>query len=145
MFRNAELEDFTLKVGSPCIDAGSGEFAPESDYFGQPRVQDSHVSGTGTPCENGAIPDIGIHEMTENAMSEVDIAVNWIKYPETVSVGEYIEVVWMGTNVGSKKIQGNCKTTLSLVNESTAEELELGQITNLINLTPSESDEFSAK
>lgn len=83
--------------------------------------------------------------MTENAMSEVDIAVNWIKYPETVSVGEYIEVVWMGTNVGSKKIQGNCKTTLSLVNESTAEELELGQITNLINLTPSESDEFSAK
>lgn len=92
-----------------------------------------------------AIPDIGIHEMTENAMSEVDIAVNWIKYPETVSVGEYIEVVWMGTNVGSKKIQGNCKTTLSLVNESTAEELELGQITNLINLTPSESDEFSAK
>lgn len=145
LFRNAELEDFTLKVGSPCIDAGSGEFAPESDYFGQPRVQDSHVSGTGTPCENGAIPDIGIHEMTENAMSEVDIAVNWIKYPETVSVGEYIEVVWMGTNVGSKKIQGNCKTTLSLVNESTAEELELGQITNLINLTPSESDEFSAK
>lgn len=145
LFRNAELEDFTLKVGSPCIDAGAGEFAPESDYFGQPRVQDSHVSGTGTPCENGAIPDIGIHEMTENAMSEVDIAVNWIKYPETVSVGEYIEVVWMGTNVGSKKIQGNCKTTLSLVNESTAEELELGQITNLINLTPSESDEFSAK
>ena len=145
LFRNAELEDFTLKVGSPCIDAGAGEFAPESDYFGQPRVQDSHVSGTGTPCENGAIPDIGIHEMTENAMSEVDIAVNWIKYPETVSVGEYIEVVWMGTNVGSKKIQGNCKTTLSLVNESTAEELELGQITNLINLAPSESDEFSAK
>lgn len=145
LFRNIEILDFTLKVGSPCIDAGAGEFAPESDYFGQPRVQDSHVSGTGTPCENGAIPDIGIHEMTENAMSEVDIAVNWIKYPETVSVGEYIEVVWMGTNVGSKKIQGNCKTTLSLVNESTAEELELGQITNLINLTPSESDEFSAK
>lgn len=145
LFRNIEILDFTLKVGSPCIDAGAGEFAPESDYFGQPRVQDSHISGTGTPCENGAIPDIGIHEMTENAMSEVDIAVNWIKYPETVSVGEYIEVVWMGTNVGSKKIQGNCKTTLSLVNESTAEELELGQITNLINLTPSESDEFSAK
>lgn len=145
LFRNIEILDFTLKVGSPCIDAGAGEFAPESDYFGQPRVQDSHVSGTGTPCENGAIPDIGIHEMTENAMSEVDIAVNWIKYPETVSVGEYIEVVWMGTNVGSKKIQGNCKTTLSLVNESTAEELELGQITNLINLTPPESDEFSAK
>ncbi len=145
LLRNVELEDFTLKVGSPCIDAGDGESAPESDYFGQPRVQDSHVPGVGTSSANGAIPDIGIHEMTENAMSEVDIAANWIKYPETVSVGEYIDVVWMGTNVGSKKIQGNCKTTLSLVNDSTAEELELGQITNLINLAPSESGEFSAK
>ena len=145
LLRNVELEDFTLKVGSPCIDAGDGESAPESDYFGQPRVQDSHVSGVGTSSANGAIPDIGIHEMTENAMSEVDIAANWIKYPETVSVGEYIDVVWMGTNVGSKKIQGNCKTTLLLVNDSTAEELELGQITNLINLAPSESGEFSAK
>ena len=145
LFRNIEILDFTLKVGSPCIDAGAGEYAPESDYFGQPRVQDSHVSGVGSPSENGAIPDIGIYEMTENAMSEVDIAANWIKYPETVSVGEYIDVVWMGTNVGSKKIQGNCKTTLSLVNDSTAEELELGQITNLINLAPSESGEFSAK
>ena len=145
LFRNIEILDFTLTVGSPCIDAGAGEYAPESDYFGQPRVQDSHVSGVGTAAENGAIPDIGIYEMTENAMSEVDIAANWIKYPETVSVGEYIDVVWMGTNVGSKKIQGNCKTTLSLVNDSTAEELELGQITNLINLAPSESGEFSAK
>ena len=145
LFRNIEILDFTLTVGSPCIDAGAGEFAPELDYFGQPRVQDSHVSGVGTAAENGAIPDIGIYEMTENAMSEVDIAANWIKYPETVSVGEYIDVVWMGTNVGSKKIQGNCKTTLSLVNDSTAEELELGQITNLINLAPSESGEFSAK
>ena len=145
LFRNIEILDFTLKVGSPCIDAGAGEYAPESDYFGQPRVQDSHVSGVGSPSENGAIPDIGIHEMTENAMSEVDIAANWIKYPETVSVGEYIDVVWMGTNVGSKEIQGNCKTTLSLVNDSTAEELELSQITNLINLAPSESGEFSAK
>ena len=145
LFRNIEILDFTLKVGSPCIDTGAGEFAPELDYFGQPRVQDSHVSGVGSPSENGAIPDIGIYEMTENAMSEVDIAANWIKYPETVSVGEYIDVVWMGTNVGSKKIQGNCKTTLSLVNDSTAEELELGQITNLINLAPSESGEFSAK
>ena len=145
LFRNIEILDFTLTVGSPCIDAGAGEYAPESDYFGQPRVQDSHVSGVGTSSANGAIPDIGIHEMTENAMSEVDIAANWIKYPETVSVGEYIDVVWMGTNVGSKEIQGNCKTTLSLVNDSTAEELELGQITNLINLAPSESGEFSAK
>ena len=145
LFRNIEILDFTLKVGSPCIDTGAGEFAPELDYFGQPRVQDSHVSGVGTAAENGAIPDIGIYEMTENAMSEVDIAANWIKYPETVSVGEYIDVVWMGTNVGSKEIQGNCKTTLSLVNDSTAEELELGQITNLINLAPSESGEFSAK
>lgn len=145
LFRNIEILDFTLKVGSPCIDAGAGKFAPELDYFGQPRVQDSHVSGVGTAADNGAIPDIGIHEMTENAMSEVDIAANWIKYPETVSVGEYIEVIWMGTNVGSKKIQGNCKTTLTLVNDSTAEELELGQITNLINLAPSESGEFSAK
>ena len=44
--------------------------------------------------------------MTENAMSEVDIAVNQIKYPENVSVGEYIDIVWMGTNVGSKKNTG---------------------------------------
>ena len=106
LFRNAELEDFTLKVGSPYIDAGLGEIASQYDYFGQPRVQDSLVRGTGTPCENGAIPDIGIHEMTENAMSEVDIAVNQIKYPENVSVGEYIDIVWMGTNVGSKKNTG---------------------------------------
>ena len=40
---------------------------------------------------------------------------------------------------------GGCDLFRSLAGRPTAEELELGQITNLINLAPSESGEFSAK
>lgn len=52
--------DFHLQSGSPCIDAGHGDWAPVIDLEGRSRVDDPNTvdTGTGTP----AYTDLGAYE-----------------------------------------------------------------------------------
>ena len=74
LFVDAENGDFRVRAGSACIDAGDGTVAPETDYFGRPRMNDPNVADTGVANTNGVCPDIGIYEMEGgNAASDVDL------------------------------------------------------------------------
>ena len=62
-FVDAEILDLRIDEYSPCVDAGDGDVAPETDYYGQPRQSLPTVVPAGTPSANGKIPDIGIYEV----------------------------------------------------------------------------------
>ncbi len=57
MFTNATAGDFTLRAGSPCIDAASDTQAPSSDILGRLRYDDPS-----SPNSAGGIADIGAYE-----------------------------------------------------------------------------------
>ena len=42
MFRNTAAGDYYLMAGSPCIDAGTSDGAPETDITGAPRAKDPY-------------------------------------------------------------------------------------------------------
>ena len=125
LFTDAANGDFTIKAESPCIDAGDGSVAPELDYFGQPRQEIRDVVATGTPSENGAVPDIGIHEMLpKNAAATVDLLVVSVELKEAaVQVNEPLNVSWTLRNDGSDAAQGSWRDYVYLVNENGEETL----------------------
>ena len=57
--------DYRLLTGSPLIDAGDGTAAPETDFYGQIRVDAHSVSDTGVATTNSVCPDIGIYEFCD--------------------------------------------------------------------------------
>ncbi len=60
MFVDPGDGNFRLQAGSPCIDAADGDWAPEFDLDGNPRVDDPATENTGTGTPNYA--DIGPYE-----------------------------------------------------------------------------------
>lgn len=60
LFVDPENDDFHLQSGSPCIDAGDGDWAPEFDMDGNPRVDDPANPNTGSG--NPDYTDIGPYE-----------------------------------------------------------------------------------
>jgi len=58
LFLDPEIGDYHLRLGSPCIDSGSGAAPdlPEYDFEGDPRELDGDRDGT-------AIPDMGVDEV----------------------------------------------------------------------------------
>lgn len=60
MFVYSDESDYRLLPGSPCIDAGTSDGAPEVDFGGRPRYDAPVIANTG----GGAMPyyDIGVHE-----------------------------------------------------------------------------------
>ncbi|MDF9828459.1 hypothetical protein M2447_002581 [Ereboglobus sp. PH5-10] len=144
LFHAAENGDFTLKIGSPCIDAGDGSVAPERDFFGQERVDDMYVENTGTPASNGACPDIGIHEMSANAVSDVDLAVSKVVIPASANVGDTIQIRYTVTNVGSLPARGTCRNEITFVGNSTMPNRSANAISSTLSLEPNESVELTA-
>jgi alpha-tubulin suppressor-like RCC1 family protein len=144
LFRDPDKGDFTLKPGSPCIDAADGAVAPERDYFGQQRVDDSHVANTGTPIAGSIVPDIGVHEMTANALSEIDLALNAIEAPDAATVGDTIPVKYTITNVGSETARGALRSEIYFAGAS-GQTVSAGAIVgNLSALGPGESISLTA-
>ena len=100
MFVDPENGDFRIAANSPCVDAGDGSFAPETDYWGQPRMDVKKVKDTGTPNVDGVCPDIGIYEVFgRSAGVAVDLAVLSVSAPATASVGDEILVTYIVTNM----------------------------------------------
>jgi hypothetical protein len=144
LFRDPARGDFTLRPGSPCIDAGDGAAAPERDYFGQPRADDLHADDTGTPSGNGAVPDIGIHEMTANAVSDVDIAINSITAPASAGVGDTVQITCTVTNVGGVAAQGTMRSELTFADEHGLPRAAGGVLSADIDLAPGASATLAA-
>ena len=137
LFTDADNGDFTLKAGSPCIDAGDGSVAPELDYFGQPRQDLREVADTGTAAANGCVPDIGIHEvLPKNAVSAVDlVAVNVECAQSAVLVGDALSVNWTLRNDGGEAAAGTWRDYLYLVDASGQETL-LGSLSTTASIAP---------
>lgn len=70
VYANAAGGDYHLQADSPCIDAGTNEGAPSSDFEGNPRPIDGDSDGE-------AIVDIGAYEFQRYAISvSIDIKPN---------------------------------------------------------------------
>ena len=137
LFNDPENGDFTLKAGSPCIDAGDGTVAPELDYFGQPRQDLREVADTGTAGANGCVPDIGIHEaLPKNVASAVDlVAVSVETIQESALVGEGLAVSWTLRNDGSEATVGSWRDYLYLVGTD-GTEVPLGTLSTTGSIAP---------
>jgi formylglycine-generating enzyme required for sulfatase activity len=138
LFYGVETDDFSLRAGSPAIDAGEGGVAPERDYFGQERVNDTHVTDTGTPASNGTVPDIGAYEMTANAFSEVDLLVESVSAPAVAQVNDELTIQYTIANIGSKAAQGVCTSEVFFVNSQTGAIERLAIVSEEIDIAPGE-------
>ena len=104
-FADAANGDFRLSSGSPCIDAGDADAAPETDWYGQARV------GT---------PDIGLHEWQPRpAQLDVDLeAVSVEVESDSAEVGDILSVDWSVRNAGSNPVSDEWRDTVELVSAS---------------------------
>jgi RHS repeat-associated protein len=149
LFQNPETGNFTLKAGSPAIDAGDGTVAPERDYFGQERINDPFVvQPQGIASEKGVYPDIGAFEfMNLNAQSDFDLAAVSITGTESTVAGENLRVVWNVTNVGSKTISGSWVDSIYITSVDpaiSAQNVKLGNAVVSATLQPGESAQFES-
>ena len=106
-FLDSENGDYRIAADSPCVDAGDAAYAPEKDYYGQPR--------------NGK-PDIGIHEAGAASISNgVDLeAVEVSASGDSFTVGDSVTVKWKVRNIGSVTAQGPWTDTISAIDSSGA-------------------------
>ena len=106
-FVDADNGDFRISAGSPCVDAGNGDFAPEIDYYGQPRMDVKKIEDTGIANAEGVCPDIGIYEVPGTAAVPVpDLAVMSVSAPAEAVSGEPITVTYVVTNRGKAILAG---------------------------------------
>ena len=79
---------YRIAADSPAVDAGSGRYSPETDYFGSARMASTNVVAVGEPNGRGICPDIGIHETEgRTEVNLPDLAVEEIVLPATLSPG----------------------------------------------------------
>ena len=120
--------DFRLNAGSAAIDMADGALAPETDFYGQPRLDDPATPNTGTIAANGAVPDAGSHEfMPGTATADVDLAVSAVEVPAEGVVGGQATFAWEVRNLGAEAVEGTWRDTLSLVDDA-GREVALGVV-----------------
>ena len=121
LFEDAENGDFRIKVNSPCVDAGDGGVAPETDYYGRPRMDNYAASNVGKPNQDGICPDIGIYEVDGRVISpSADLAVLRVDtaHSPTVAPGDTITLTYTITNCGVMAASGTWRDEISLVSPS---------------------------
>ena len=119
LFVDPENGNFRIAANSPCVDAGLGEFAPEQDAFGQPRMDVDGIRKRGSVSTNGKVPDIGIYEVPGGAdVPAADLIVTGVSAPETIIVGDKIRVEWTVKNVGSRDAVSPWRDLVELVTDN---------------------------
>ncbi|MBR6058301.1 MAG: right-handed parallel beta-helix repeat-containing protein, partial [Victivallales bacterium] len=117
LFTDPENGDFTLKVGSPCIDAGDGTAAPAMDYWGSPRMNVAKIADSGVPNADGVCPDIGIYEMPGVGGGAMpDLSVSDVAFEsKAYRQGDVMTVTWSDVNAGDAAAVGPWRDVVSLV------------------------------
>ena len=110
-FLDAANGDYRIAANSPCVDAADAEYAPETDYFGQPRIN---------------APDIGICEvMPRGVTSDIDLVPTAVAADAEAVSGQLLTVSWTVENQGGADVDAEWRDTVSLVSES-GRTVELG-------------------
>ena len=110
LFVDPENGDFRISAGSPCVDAGNGDFASETDYYGQPRMDVKKIKDTGIANAEGVCPDVGIYEVPGTAAVPLpDLAVVSVSAPAEAVSGEPITVTYVVTNRGKAILTGTVR------------------------------------
>ncbi|MBO7684724.1 MAG: leucine-rich repeat domain-containing protein, partial [Kiritimatiellae bacterium] len=110
---------YRIAPDSPAVDAGSGRYAPETDYFGSVRMASTNVVAVGEPNGRGICPDIGIHEAEgRTEVNLPDLAVEGIALPATLNPGAAAEFSYVVTNRGDGAASAPWTEQLWLTNET---------------------------
>ncbi|MCR4573818.1 MAG: PKD domain-containing protein [Lentisphaeria bacterium] len=142
LFTDAANGDYSLKAGSPCIDAGDGTAAPEFDYWGKPRMDVVKVADSGKPNDDGACPDIGIYEMPGAYTGAcANLTVSSVTAPAAATSGKEITVSWTITNEGNDEANGTWRDVVVLQgdDELGGQIVTLGEATVTTTLVPLDS------
>ena len=117
LFTDPENGDFTLKAGSPCIDAGDGTVAPTTDYWGSPRMNVAKIADSGKPNADGICPDIGIYEMPGVGGGAMpDLSVSDVAFEsKAYRQGDLMTVTWQDVNSGDAVAIGPWRDVVSFV------------------------------
>ena len=135
---------YRIAPDSPAVDAGSGRFAPETDYFGSVRMASTNVVAVGEPNGRGICPDIGIHEV--EGLVEVnlpDLAVEEIALPATLNPGAAAEFSYVVTNRGDGAASAPWTEQLWLTNETGCVRLQTWRATDGISTNAAAARAFT--
>ena len=160
MFVDPENGDFRIAANSPCVDAGDGTVAPETDYWGQPRMDVKRVKDTGTPNGDGVCPDIGIYEVPGAAKVPLpDLAVVSISRTGSLPVqggnalaarcttGDAISFTYVVTNRGAAEASGLVRDLFRFKGADAATAgltIDAAEIEKAYNVAAGGSAEFTA-
>ncbi|MCR4572435.1 MAG: hypothetical protein K5787_01575 [Lentisphaeria bacterium] len=148
LFTDPENGDFTLKAGSPCIDAGDGTVAPTTDYWGSPRMNVAKIADSGIPNTDGICPDIGIYEMPGvGGGSMPDLSVSDVAFEsKAYREGDVMTVTWQDVNSGDAAAIGPWRDVVSFVRkeEQVTYVVEAASVTVPATLKSGRSQSMSA-
>ncbi|MDO5114102.1 MAG: carboxypeptidase regulatory-like domain-containing protein, partial [Planctomycetia bacterium] len=144
LFRDAKNGDYRLQAGSPCIDAGDGTVATETDITGAPRYSDPYTTPTGKPDADGEYVDIGAYEFTESASSSIDLTPIDVQAPGQAVTGEKATIQWTIRNNGSAPAIGTWTDEIYLISE-TGQKIVVGEVTHAGNITAGDLQTFYAE
>ena len=143
-FIDPENDNFRIPANSPCVDAGDGTVAPEEDYYGQPRMNVDAVRPTGSVAANGAVPDIGIYEVPgDGNIQSADLVVTDVTAPESLTIGENVEVSWTVKNVGEVTASGVWRDEIEIV-AANGQTFPMGASTSQAQIKPGATANFKA-
>ena len=149
IFENPDNGNFRIAGNSPCVDAGDGTVAPETDFYGRPRMDVVKVENTGTANADGVCPDIGIFECDgTTAVEPADLAVLSVAISSTggspvqdgdgnapagrCTMGDTITVTYVVTNCGSS-VNASWRDVVKLVSEY-GSEVEIASVMSAAKL-----------
>ena len=142
---NPSKDDFRIAANSPCVDAGDGTVAPEKDYYGKKRMNVEAVRPTGSASANGGVPDIGIYEVPgDGRIPAPDLTIFSIAAPDTLTVGETVEIEWTVGNIGDEPAEGMWRDEIEIV-AANGQTYSMGTIATQSEIKPRASANYKAK